>query len=579
MRHEERVGRLNGAFLYRALPRFSPRLLFLLQVIAMAACGCGSSGGSGPAEPADTLYLNGNVFTMDHQSSRAQALAIRGEELVFVGDDAGAEVYRGPETVIVDLAGQTVLPGMTDSIGHLAELGRHILAVDLADVSTATEAGERTRKACSLAEPGEWIYGFGWDQTSWQEQQLPTAADLDGCEANPVYLLRIGGHLFWLNDVALQRTGITSATPDPEGGKIFREGQGNPTGLLQDNAMDLVSAVIPKPDNKLRSRQLDVAQNVYLERGFTAIVDGGLDLAEIRALEKFADAGQLKMRVHVLLGDQGNVLNEYLASGPVIGDRGGHLTIRGIKLTADGTLGSRGAALLEPYTDDPRSEGGLITRVEHLEEVCERAHRAGFQVSTHAIGDRAVRTVLDTYEKVLGKGGGDLRWRIEHLQVIDPADLPRIKTLGVIPVCLAPAAIADMAWAEDRLGAERIKNAYPLRSLRDQSDRMPLATLMMQYGAPLAGVQAVVTRQASDGQPAGGWYPEQRLTVAEALAGFTTDAAYANFDEERRGSLQVGKLADFAVLNGDPAAIDPAKLHETVVVKTIIGGAVAYTAD
>jgi len=564
-------------FSSEAIPRLLIGVLILLQALLPALCGCGTANDKGTAEPADTLYLNGNVHTMDGKSSRAQALAIRGGQLVYVGDDAGAEAYRGPETKIVDLGAATVLPGMTDSIGNLAELGRHILAVDLTGVGSVGEASERTQEACKLAEPGEWIYGFGWDHTLWEEQELPTAADLAGCDANPVHLLRIGGHLYWLNAAAMQRTGITGATPDPEGGKIIRDQRGNPTGLLQDNAMDLVSAVIPKPGNKLRARQLDVAQRVYLERGFTAVVDGGLDLAQIRALEKFADSGQLKMRVHVLLGDRGGVLNEYIRRGPVIGDRGGHLTIRGIKLTADGTLGSRGAALLEPYADDPGSTGGLVTQAQHLEDVCERAHRSGFQVSTHAIGDRAVRTVLDTYQKVLGKGGTDLRWRIEHLQIVDPQDLPRIEALGIIPVCLAPAAIADMAWAEDRLGAARIKDAYAVRTLREHSGHLPLATLMMQYGSPMSGVQAVVTRQSSDGKPAGGWYPEQRLTVAEALAGFTIDAAYASFDEEQRGSLEAGKQADFAVFSGDPITVEPTDLDEIFVTKTVIGGEVVYS--
>ena len=555
--------------------------LTALAAVGLAASAARAAEAPAGAVPADLILHNAIVHTLDPAAPRARALAARDGRIVFVGDDDGALALRGDGTRVLDLAGATVLPGLIDAHAHFLGLGKTLQSLDLVGTTSIEQVRERVQAACEGTVPGAWIYGRGWDQNDWSEARFPTADELPDCGDRPVYLARVDGHAYWVNRAALARAGIDASTPDPEGGRIERDASGEPTGVLLDRAADLVREAVPDPAPQiLRDRAL-LAQEACLRVGLTGVVDAGIDREGINAYHALAKEGQLRIRVYAMLDTEDpELLDAYLAGPPQVGLYDDHLTLRAVKLYADGALGSRGAALLADYSDDPGNAGLLVTDPARLEEVTRRALSAGWQVATHAIGDRANRTTLDAYERALATlPGGEYRLRIEHAQVVASEDIPRFVQMGVIPSMQPTHATSDMPWAGERLGAGRLAGAYAWRSFLNAGARLPLGSdFPVESPDPLWGIYAAVTRQDHAGEPRDGWLPGQRLTATEAVRGFTLDAAHASFEEDIKGSLVVGKLADAVVLSADPFAVTPAELLEIQVRMTVVGGEVVYEA-
>jgi len=533
-----------------------------------------------PSPPADLIIFADCIHTLNPQQPSAEAVAVSGDRISYVGSRQGAEALRGSATRILDLKGSTILPGLIDAHGHLLSLGRSLSQQNLVGTTSAEQIRELILERQKSMPAGQWIQGRGWDQNDWSAQAFPTWRDLAGTEANPVYLRRVDGHAAWLNRTALDLCGIHRDTPDPPGGRIVRDASGNPTGILIDNAMDLARAVIPQPtkDEMLKWTRAAIRECHCV--GLVGIGDAGVDSAMLEVYRELQKNGELSLRIYAMLSDEDSTfLNKRLDRGPDTTDA--YLTIRSIKTYADGALGSRGAALLEPYADDPSNRGLMIHDPDYFYQLTRRALDRGFQVCTHAIGDAANRMVLDEYEKTLkSRSAEKCRLRIEHCQVVSPQDLPRFGKLGVIASMQPTHATSDMPWAQDRLGSARIRGAYAWRSILDAGGRLALGSdFPIESPDPLWGIYAAVTRQDRDGQPPGGWFPEQKLTVEEAVRGFTLDAAYAEFAETSRGSIEVGKLADFTVLDKDIFKIAPQEILKTRVTHTIVGGREVYTAD
>jgi predicted amidohydrolase YtcJ len=429
------------------------------------------------------------------------------------------------------------------------------------------------------ADADAWILGRGWDQNDWAVKEFPRKGTLDAAApGRPVLLRRVDGHAAWLNGAALARVGITAQTPDPDGGRILRDASGEPTGILVDNAVDLATKVVPEPSQTERVRRLKVAMDHCLALGLTGVHDAGATQEQIADYHLLLSARELKLRLYVMLADDPATLEVWLPRGTQTSD--GLLTVGAVKLYADGALGSRGALLLQDYSDDPGNRGLAVSTPEHLIDVARRAGHAGFQVCTHAIGDAANRRVLDVYEQVLGElKPGDRRWRIEHAQVLAPADIPRFARLGVIAAMQPVHCTSDMDWVPARLGEERSAGAYAWRSLLDSGAHLCFGTdFPVESADPLPGLYAARTRMHTDGTPAGGWHPEQCLTGREALALYTTGSAYAAFMEKRLGRIAPDCLADLTVLSGDPVAAPPAELRKMKALMTIVGGRVEYEA-
>ena len=473
-----------------------------------------------------------------------------------------------------------MIPGLVDAYAHIKSLGRYLANVRLTGTKSVAEIYQKVVRAQESAPPERWIRGRGWDQNDWEIKEFPHWRDLEGTEANPVYLRRIDGHASWVNKTALEVCGVDKNTPDPPGGKIIRDNDGNPTGVFIDEASDLISDNIPDPDEAELDAWILSAIKDCNRCGLTGIHDAGTTREELASFERLYAKGQLTFRLYCMLDtDEDDFLTEHFAGG-TSETAGGRVVIGAVKLFSDGALGSRGAALLAPYTDDPGNTGLLVDSPEKIEDVSRRALASGFQVCTHAIGDRGVRGTLDIYEKVLGaRAGADHRFRIEHSQIVAPEDIPRYSALGVIPSMQPTHATSDMYWAEERVGPERIKGAYAWRKFLEGGNRLPLGSdFPVESNNPLWGIYAAVTRQDHEGWPERGWQPDQRLTVLEAIKGFTIEAAYAGFGENVRGTIEAGKLADFTVLDRDIFEVLPGEILETKVTYTVVGGRVVYEA-
>ena len=482
-----------------------------------------------------------------------------------------------PGARVVDAGNATILPGLVDAHAHLYGLGLSLETVNLMETTSFDEVLERVRARAATAKPGEWIMGRGWDQNDWPVKEFPSAAAVDAVVADrPVWLRRVDGHAAIANTAAMRAAGITRDTVDPEGGRIIRDANGNPTGVFVDAAMDLIERVEPPVTFDQRKRRVAAAAQRIAQDGLTGIHDAGADNDTIRAVRELVDEGRFPIRVYTMLGDDAALLREWFGRGP-LNDHGGRLTVRSVKLYADGALGSRGAALLAPYSDDPGNSGLMIATPEHIADVSRRAKTAGFQVNTHAIGDRGVRNVLDAYERA-GVIPSD-RFRIEHLQVIALEDIPRLAKGGVIASMQPTHATSDMYWAEARLGPQRVRGAYAWRSVLNSGGRLALGSdFPVEEVNPWHGIYAAVTRQDQKAYPAGGWYMSEALTLAEAIRGFTSDAAFAAFQEGSRGTIEPGKLADFTIVAGNVFAAAPADLYKTRVTHTVVGGKVVYEA-
>jgi predicted amidohydrolase YtcJ len=522
------------------------------------------------------LYIGGTVVAGPAQTPQKNfAIYTSGGTIREVGPAADLQ-RKYPSADVVAVLDGTILPGLTDAHGHLYGLGVSLDVVDLTNTNSYDEVIARVKQRAASALPGQWIHGRGWDQNDWPVQEFPTFAALDAAiPDHPILLKRVDGHATMANSAAMRAAGVTSATHDPDGGKIVRDANGNPTGVFIDAAQNLVERAAPPITTEQRKARVLASAQAIAANGLTEMHDAGIDGETIKVVQELIDEKRFPIRVYAMLGDDDALLDQWFRSGPLVG-YGGRLTIRSVKLYADGALGSRGAALLAPYSDDPGNVGLMLATPQHLQDVASRGRTAGFQVNSHAIGDRGVRNVIDAYANA-GVAAKD-RFRIEHLQVIAPDDVPRLVQHGIIGSMQPTHATSDMYWAEARLGAERAKGAYAWRTVLNAGGRLALGSdFPVEDVNPFFGLLAAVTRQDQKGWPAGGWHPTERLTLAEAIRGFTSDAAYAAFEEGTRGTIEPGKLADLTIVEGDLFAMPANDLHKTKVKYTVVGGEVVYT--
>ena len=536
---------------------------------------------------ADLVLTNGHIYTVDNARPIVTAMAVRDGKVMFVGSDAEARALVRPSTRVIDLHGSAVYPGFTDAHAHLLGLGAMLQRVNLAGSTSYDEVISRVKSFVKDVKPGQWIQGRGWDQNRWAVKEFPTHDALSRVfPNNPVVLGRIDGHALLANAKAMELAGVTASTPDPAGGRIIRDASGRPAGVFVDNAQELIDRAIPAA-TRAQTRTAILAAIAEANRwGLTGIHDPGENAATISIYEELAKAGNYSLRNYVMISDPGEPnypaaqRNPYIQRGPQSALYDGHLWIRALKLYADGALGSRGAALLAPYSDEPTNSGLLVSRPEHIEAWAEWALPRGFQVNVHAIGDRGNRIVLDAFETALRKyPKADHRFRIEHAQVVSPQDIPRFAQLGVIPSMQATHQTSDMRWAESRVGPERIRGAYAWRSLLNTGVVIPNGTdFPVEEVNPLLTFHAAVTRQDPTNLPAGGWYPDQKMTREEALQSMTIWAAYAGFQEKILGSLTPGKYADFVVLDRDIMRVLDTEILGARVISTWIGGKPVYQA-
>ena len=550
-----------------------------LLVTALAACALPWALPSHAAEV--TVLVARGIHTMDAAHPRAQAMAFDSDGRILALGTRSAMQAKFPHASLLDVGATTVVPGMIDAHGHVAGLGLNAMRADLAGTGTKEEALQRLRDFAADLPEGTWLLGRGWDQNRWAGKQFPTAADLDvAFPDRPVWLRRVDGHAGWANSVAMALVAQDLAGEwQPDGGKIERDARGTPTGVFIDEAMTLLDAHVPELEDGVASRALALGMQAAAAHGLTGVHDAGVSLSTLAHYRRLADGGQMPVRVYAMADGDGAALDNLCRDG-LYQHPGGRLQMRAVKLFADGALGSRGAALLDDYSDEPGNRGLLLASVEQLATATAKAQRCGVQVATHAIGDRGNRVVLDAYVRALGSDiGSDHRWRIEHAQVLAHRDLPRLAQMGVIASMQPTHATSDMGWAGDRLGPERIEHAYAWRELRDSGARLALGSdFPVESVDPRLGLYSATTRTDADGVPAGGWQPEEKLTAFEALRGFTLDAAYAGFNEAEIGSLEVGKRADFVVLAEDPLQIDPRKLRDLRVLATYVDGDAVYIA-
>jgi len=536
---------------------------------------------------ADLVLTNGRIYTVDNARPEASALAVRAGRIQFVGSDAEARVLAGPSTLVIDLHGATVVPGIVDAHAHLLGLGNTLQRVNLVGSSSYDQVIDRVKAWAKDVKPGVWIQGRGWDQNLWPAKQFPTHEALSRAfPNNPVVLTRIDGHALVANAKAMELSHVTATTADPSGGRIVRLSSGAPSGVFVDNAKSLIERTIPAATRADNRKAILAAVAEANRWGLTGIHDAGEDAETIGIYEELAKEGRYNLRNYVMLSDPGEpnspaaLENPYIQRGPQSALYDGHLWIRAIKLYADGALGSRGAALLAPYSDEPSNSGLLVSTPEHIEAWAEAALRRGFQVNVHAIGDRGNRIVLDSFDSALKKiPKADHRFRIEHAQVLSLEDIPRFARLGVIPSMQATHQTSDMGWAESRVGPQRIRGAYAWRSLLNTGVIVPNGTdFPVEQVNPLLTFHAAVTRQDPSNQPVGGWHPEQKMTREEALQSITIWPAYAGFQESVMGSLSPGKYADFVILDRDIMRVPDTEILGTRVVSTWIGGKRVYEA-
>lgn len=525
-----------------------------------------------PAQTADLVVKNAKIYTVDAKNPRATAIAVRNGKIAAVGNDLKA--LEGPATRIIDAKGATIVPGLIDSHGHVEGLGSSLEILDLRGVTSEAEIAGKVKAAAAKAAPGEWIVGRGWDQNLWVTKQFPTTDSItQAAPKNPVALTRIDGHATWANRAALDAADINQNTKNPDGGRIIRDAQGKPGGVLVDTAQGLVRRKIPTASPEQVHRQIARALEECARLGLTSVHDAGVSNAEIAAYHSLLAEGKMPVRVYAMLSNEPALVETWLARGPEIGD---FLTIRSIKAYADGALGSRGAALLAPYADEKSAGGLMITGKDAIEDVAVKAAAHGFQVNTHAIGDRGNHETLDAYAAAL-KGPNDKRFRVEHAQVIAPEDFVKFQKYSIIASMQPTHATSDMGWAADRLGPERVKGAYAWQTLIKLGVHLASGSdFPVELANPLDGFYAAVTRQDKQGRPAGGWFPDQRLTREEALRSFTLEGAYAAFEEATKGSLEVGKLADFVMLSADIMTIPAPEILKTHVTMTVVGGKIVH---
>jgi predicted amidohydrolase YtcJ len=540
--------------------------IFLLTALMLYA---------GNASAAVGVLHNADIHTLDSARPKASAMAWAADGSIVAIGSSEALLQQYPQAQHVDAAGRSVLPGLIDAHAHLMNLGHSLLNVNLVGADSKEEVVRRLLAFAADLPPGAWLLGRGWDQNHWPEREFPTAADLDAAfPERPVWLTRVDGHANWANSAALAvSTRDLSGDWQPEGGRILRGADGQPTGVLIDTAKAFVAAAMPPVSDATRELALRRALEASVRHGLTGVHDMGVSLADLALFRRFADAGALPLRVTAYADGNSHALTALCAFGPLT-HPSGRLRMGGVKLYADGALGSRGAVLIEDYHDEPGHRGLGVTSEADLDTAMRKARGCGLQVATHAIGDGGNRLVLSLYQRVLGDAtSGDHRWRIEHAQIVDPADIPRFAALKVLASMQPIHATSDMPWVPIRLGPDRLAGAYAWRSFVEHGVRMPFGSdFPVEPVNPLLGVHAAITRQDAGGAPPGGWLPGQRLDVAEALRGFTSEAAWAGFAEAEVGRLAPGLRADFVILDADPMALPAAQVRTLGVVSTWVDG-------
>nr|WKN35024.1 amidohydrolase [Tunicatimonas sp. TK19036] len=523
--------------------------------------------------PATFVITNATIWTGNPSQPEAQALAIGGDTIMAVGTDREIEAYIGDSTQVLDLNKQFVTPGFIDAHTHFVTGGSRLSSVQLRDASTPEEFISRIRDFAKTVEPGTWITGGDWDHENWGGE-LPHRNWIDSVtQQNPVWINRLDGHMALANTAALKFARVNSDAADVEGGEIIRDEENNLTGVLKDNAMALVDQKMPEPTDQLKDRALEAAMRYVAEQGVTSVHHMSDDLD---VLERFHQQGHLKTRIYA-----GMPIREWESLVTKVKEQGRGdkwLRIGVLKGFMDGSLGSHTAAFLQPFTDAPTESGLLVTEPEQMYEWAKKADSAGMQLMIHAIGDRAIRLLLDTYERVIQENGErDRRFRIEHVQHIAPNDIPRLAEMNVIASMQPYHAIDDGRWAEKVIGPERSKTTYAFRSLLDAGTRIAFGSdWFVAPPTPLEGIYAAVTRRTLDGQNPEGWVPEQKISVEEALRAYTINAAYASFEENLKGTLEAGKLADFTVMDQNLLEETPEDIRETQITMTVVGGEVVY---
>jgi predicted amidohydrolase YtcJ len=559
-------------------------MIKLLRLLFFLCCSlqllCQTQAQTPPA--ADVIITHANIWTVDRAKPSAQALAILRDRIVAVGTDAEVSAWRGPRTQILDAGGELLLPGFNDSHVHFVSGGAQLDKVQLNDATSAQEFARRIAERAKVTPRGSWILGGDWDETKWTPAELPTRELIDPVTHDtPVFVSRYDGHMGVANSAALRAAGINAQTPDPPGGTIVRDAQGNPTGALKDAAQDLLYKAVPPLSQDERIHAVKRALAHAASFGVTSVQHMSADYEDIAVYGELLDRGELTARIYVAPSIVGY---EDLAKIGVRRAFGGpFLRIGAVKGFADGSLGSRTAYFFEPFTDTPGNRGLLSSDMQPPAAMRDRmlkADAAGLQLCTHAIGDQAISIILYFYADIVKEHGkSDRRLRIEHAQHMAAKDFDRFADLGVIASMQPYHAIDDGRWAEGRIGHDRASRTYAFRTFLDHHVRLAFGTDWdVAPLNPMLGIYAAVTRATLDGKNPGGWFPEQKLTVAETVEAYTMGSAYAEFQENEKGSITPGKLADLVILSDDIFKIDPAKIRDVKVLKTFVGGKLVWDA-
>jgi predicted amidohydrolase YtcJ len=548
--------------------------LSLLALLALAPA----------VQAADLLVDNVNGYTLDSHGKlqHFQALLVDQGKVVATGSHAEL-ASRAGDAKVIDGHGKTLLPGLIDAHGHVLELGYARNNVDLAGTKSLDEALAKVKAYAAAHPEAKWILGSGWNQEIWKLGRFPTAKELDTAVADrPVWLSRVDGHAGWANSAAIKLAGVDKASKDPNGGRIERDAGGNPTGVFVDGATALIDAKVPPPTPQQKAAALDTALAEMASVGLTGVGDAGIDLANYTLYRQYADQHKLTARIYAMIRGTGDDFDTISKDGPLIGYGNDFLTVRAVKLFADGALGSRGAAMLAPYSDDPHNRGLLFLKPAELTAEIGKALGKGYQVAIHAIGDHANREVLDSYAAAYKThpDGIARRNRVEHAQIVSLKDIPRFVPLQLIASMQPTHATSDMNMAEDRIGHERIKGAYAWQRFLKQGTIVAGGSdFPVESPNPFYGLYSAITREDHAGQPPGGWYPDQDMTPAEALRAFTLDAAYAEHAEKTLGTLEPGKWADFILIDHDIFKDPASKIWNTKVLQTWVGGKQVYAAQ
>ena len=544
----------------------------LLNVIVVFSCST--------IEDADLVITGGKVATIDKDFSFAEAVAVKDGKIIFVGSDEDVKWYIDKGTDHIELNGGLVLPGLIDAHGHLTGYGESLEYIDLVGTNSYDEILDLVKEKLNSVNPGDWIRGRGWDQNDWEKLVFPQHNRLSEISPNnPVVLTRIDGHALLANAKAMKMAGINKSTKDPSGGKILRDKHGNPTGVFIDNAEQLITDHIPAFSKDEIRRIIKNGAHHLTQYGITGIHDAGISISRISDYKFLIDNGYMPIRINAMLSDTSAVLDDNFLNEHKINSYGDDfLRVKSIKLYADGALGSRGAALAEPYSDDPNNKGLILTDSLYMLQITKVALENDFQVCTHAIGDGGIRTVLNIYETALSTNPKqDHRFRIEHSQIVNLDDVERYAELGVIPAMQPQHAISDMPWVEDRIGIDRMNGAYAWRSFIDAGLIIPCGSdVPVEVPDPLIGIYNAITRQDENRFPQGGWISEQKMTIEEAVKGYTIWPAQSAFQEGVLGSIELSKCADFTILNTNIFEIEPIQILDTEILYTIVAGDIQY---